>query len=311
MRELPSRRRITADAISHERILGPDQVVPRHGWRARVHAATGGRLNVGPGAGERRYQELLDRVRRPLHGSSQIAISSIKGGVGKTTVAACLGLLMAEYRGDGVVALDADPDAGTLADRLTGEPTRTVRDLLGNLDTIGSLSDFSEFTTLAGRLRVLAGEQDPAMGEAFRRDEYEQVCQTLTRYFPIVITDSGTGMVHDVMRGILTSADRLVVVGSLTVDGASRASKTLDWLLAHGHEQLADEAILVLCSDRGSARVDRRQLRDHFNLRCNDVIEIPADEHLYSGGKIEASLLAPSTREAFLNLAAVVADGFR
>lgn len=149
------------------------------------------------------------------------------------------------------------------------------------------------------------------MGEAFRREEYEQVCQTLTRYFPIVITDSGTGMVHDVMRGILTSADRLVVVGSLTVDGASRASKTLDWLLAHGHEQLADEAILVLCSDRGSARVDRQQLRDHFNLRCNDVIEIPADEHLYSGGKIEPSLLAPATREAFLNLAAVVADGFR
>ena len=58
---------------------------------------------------------------RPLPGAHRVAVTSIKGGVGKTTVAACLGLVLAEHRGDRVVALDANPDAGTLADRLTGE----------------------------------------------------------------------------------------------------------------------------------------------------------------------------------------------
>ena len=304
------RRRLTADSIRHEQVVTPDQQVPRFGWRAAVYSATGGRVNLGIGAAERDWLELLDRVRRPLAGARQIAVTSIKGGVGKTTVAACLGLMLAEYRGDGVVAVDADPDAGTLADRLSGAATVTVRDLLANLDKIKSLGHFTEYTSLAGRLRVLAGEQDPAMGEAFRREEYQLVCRALARYFDIVITDSGTGLVHSTMRGTLELADRLIVVGSPTVDGASRASKTLDWLLAHGHERLVEDSVLVLCQDRGSHRVDHAQLYQHFAERCRHVIEIPADQHLYSGGVIDPAMLQPETRQAYLTLAAVVADGF-
>jgi len=216
----------------------------------------------------------------------------------------------AEYRGDGVVAVDADPDAGTLADRLGGRVSVTVRDLLADVDKISSLGQIGEYTSLAGRLRVLAGEQDPAMGEAFRREEYRRVCGALARFFDIVITDSGTGLVHSAMRGTLELADRLIVVGSPTVDGASRASKTLDWLLAHGHERLVEHAVLVLCQDRSSHRVDHAQLHRHFTERCKHVVEIPADPHLYSGGVIDPSLLRPITRDAYLHLAAVVGDGF-
>jgi len=304
------RRRLTADSIRHEQVVAPEARVPQFGWRAAVYSATGGRVNLGIGAAERDWLELLSRVRRPLAGARQIAVTSIKGGVGKTTVAACLGLMLAEHRGDGVVAVDADPDAGTLADRLSGAATVTVRDLLDNLDKIKSLGQFTEYTSLAGRLRVLAGEQDPAMGEAFHRDEYQRVCLALARYFDIVITDSGTGLVHSTMRGTLELADRLIVVGSPTVDGASRASKTLDWLLAHGHERLVEDAVLVLCQDRGSHRVDHAQLYRHFAERCRHVIEIPADQHLYSGGVIDPAMLQPATRQAYLRLAAVVADGF-
>ena len=308
--EVAPRRRLTADSIVHERIVRPDQRIPTVGWRAALYAATVGRINLGIGAAERDWLELLARVRRPMAGARQIAVTSIKGGVGKTTVAACLGLMLAEYRGDGVVAVDADPDAGTLADRLGGRVSVTVRDLLADVDKISSLGQIGEYTSLAGRLRVLAGEQDPAMGEAFRREEYQRVCGALARFFDIVITDSGTGLVHSAMRGTLELADRLIVVGSPTVDGASRASKTLDWLLAHGHERLLEDVVLVLCQDRSSHRVDHAQLHRHFTERCKHVVEIPADPHLYSGGLIDPSLLQPITRDAYLRLAAVVGDGF-
>jgi MinD-like ATPase involved in chromosome partitioning or flagellar assembly len=308
--EAAPRRRLTADSIVHERIVRPDHPIPTVGWRAALYAATGGRINPGIGAAERDWLELLARVRRPMAGARQIAVTSIKGGVGKTTVAACLGLMLAEYRGDGVVAVDADPDAGTLADRLGGRVSVTVRDLLADLGKINSLGQIGEYTSLAGRLRVLAGEQDPAMGEAFRREEYQRVCGALARFFDIVITDSGTGLVHSAMRGTLELADRLIVVGSPTVDGASRASKTLDWLLAHGHERLVEDAVLVLCQDRSSHRVDHVQLHRHFTERCKHVVQIPADPHLYSGGLIDPSLLQPITRDAYVRLAAVVGDGF-
>ena len=308
--ESPRRARLTADAINHESMVLADERVPGLGWRRTLYSATGGRMNLGIGAAEREWLDLLAEVRRPIKGARQIAVTSIKGGVGKTTVAACLGLMLAEYRGDGVVAVDADPDAGTLADRLSGEPTSTVRDLLAHLDSISSLSELGRYTSLAGRLRVLAGDQDPAMSEAFRREEYQEVCGALARFFDIVITDSGTGMVHSAMRGTLEIADRLIVVGTPTVDGASRASKTLDWLFAHGHERLAEEAVLVLSQDRGSERVDAGALREHFAERCAYVVEVPADPHLYSGGRIDPSLLRPETREAYLQLAAVIARGF-
>ena len=55
------------------------------------------------------------------------AVASGKGGVGKTTVATCLGLTLAENRGDRAVVLDANPDAGTLADRLTAEMVASAR----------------------------------------------------------------------------------------------------------------------------------------------------------------------------------------
>ena len=285
---------------------------PERGWRAMLYRVTGGLVNPGLGAAERVRRDRLRRIGRPLPGgrSHQIAVSSIKGGVGKTTVSACLGLVMAEHRGDRVIALDANPDAGTLADRLTGDTSVTVRHMLENLESAHALSDVTRYTSLAGRLQVLASEQDPAMSDAFDRDGYERVCAVLTRFYDLVITDSGTGLVHSAMEGTLALADSLVVVGAPTVDGASRASKTLDWLIAHGHGAQAANCVVVLSCDRTSSDIDAERVRGHFEARCRAVVEVPHDPHLATGGGIELSRLRPATYDAFLALAALLADGF-
>jgi hypothetical protein len=120
---LPSGVAEQADArdLLEETIVRRPHEVPPHGWRRWVHRWTGGLIDPGPGADEIARRALVQRIRRPLPVPRHIAVSSMKGGVGKTTVAACLGLVLAEQRGDRVVVLDANPDAGTLADRLTGE----------------------------------------------------------------------------------------------------------------------------------------------------------------------------------------------
>jgi MinD-like ATPase involved in chromosome partitioning or flagellar assembly len=273
-----------------------------------VHRWTGGLIDPGLGADEIARRARVQRIRRPLPGPRHIAVASMKGGVGKTTVAACLGLVLAEQRGDRVVVLDANPDAGTLADRLTGESPVSVRALLRDLDRVQSWADMSRYTSLAGRLQVLASEQDPASGEAFRRDEYEHVSTLLGRFFDITVTDSGTGLVHSAMEGTLMRANSLVVVGTPTVDGASRAAKTLDWLIAHGHGGLAADALVVLSHDRDSPDDDARRIRAHFTARCRAVVDVPHDPHLAVGGRIEAARLRGRTRDAFLELAALVTD---
>ena len=303
-------RPVTASELTEYTIVRRRSDKPGSGWRRAVHVASGGLVNPGIGPLEQRRQELALRIRRPLPGPRQIAVASMKGGVGKTTVTALLGLMLAEHRGDRVVALDANPDAGTLADRLAGGTDSTVRDLLDSIGDLRSLSDVARFTSLSGRLQVLASEQDPARSETFDRAEYERVCAVLSRFYNIVVTDSGTGMVHSAMDGTLALANSLVVVGSHTVDGASRANKTLDWLVAHGHDELVERAVVVLSRDRTSREVDGERLVAHFEARCRAVVIVPRDPHLATGGRIELDALRPATSDAFLELAALVADDF-
>jgi MinD-like ATPase involved in chromosome partitioning or flagellar assembly len=126
-----------------------------------------------------------------------------------------------------------------------------------------------------------------------------------------VLTDCGTGLLHDAMRGILGLANSLVVVSSASLDGARSASATLDWLEAHGLEALAKNAVVVISSVRpGGGIVDVLQLEDHFASRCRDVVTIPYDPHLESGGVLEISELEQETADAYLELAAAVGEGF-
>jgi MinD-like ATPase involved in chromosome partitioning or flagellar assembly len=307
---LPERVSGTAADLTDDTIVRPRAERPTMGWRHAVYTASGGRINPGVSEAEAARNVLLRRIRRHLPGAHQIAVSSLKGGVGKTTVSAVLGLTLAEHRGDRVVAVDANPDAGTLADRLTGEIGVTVRQMLENISSIDSLTAVSHYTSLAGRLQVLASEQDPAMSEAFNRQEYEQICAVLARFYNIIITDSGTGLVHSAMEGTLALADSLVVVGAPTVDGASRASKTLDWLVAHGYAEMVGDAVVVLCCDRVSPEIDRERVRAHFLARCRAVVEIPYDPHLATGGRLDLGAMREDTKYAFLELGALIADRF-
>jgi MinD-like ATPase involved in chromosome partitioning or flagellar assembly len=280
------------------------------GWRSALYALTGGRINPGQSPQEAARLELIHRIRRPLLAPHRVAVVSVKGGVGKTTVTACLGLVFAELRGDRVIALDANPDAGTLSERLTGPGGPTVRDLYEDMPRLGSVSELTRYVRPAGRLHVLGSEQEPAMGEAFSADEYLEVTDLLVRFYNIIITDSGTGMVHSAMEATLATADSLVIVGSPTVDGANRASRTLAFLADAGYRAVAEQAVVVLCGDRHSPDVAHDRIRSHFAARCRAVVDVPADPHLATGGRISPALWQSATRDAWYLLAALVADGF-
>lgn len=302
-----------ADRFAQQLLAGVQPDRPRLGLRGAIYTATRGRINPGLSGAETEWFARLARVRRHLNGWRTVTVASMKGGVGKTSVAALLGLTLAEHRGDRVIALDANPDAGTLAERLLGRPVQaTVRDLISrdDLQRFNSLTDISGYVHSSARLQVLASEQDPAMSEAFSREEYRRVLEVLTRFFNIVITDSGTGLMHSALAGALETTRSLVIVGAPTIDGGSRASKTLDWLSAHGFDELVADAVVVLSCDRESRSINRADIVSHFASRCRAVVEIPRDPHLAEGGPIALDQLRPRTRDAALTLSAHIADAF-
>lgn len=286
---------------------------PRRGVRGWLYSLSGGRVNPGASARELAERDYLDRIRTPLSGWHTVTVASTKGGVGKTTTSALLGLTLAEHRADRVIAMDANPDAGNLADRLLGHPaTATVRQLLDrpDLDQLVSFTDVARFVNNASRLQLLASDQDAAKSEAFNRDEYRRVLALLVRFFNIVITDSGTGLIHSAMTGALESTRSLIVTGAPTIDAARHIDKTLDSLVAHGFDELVADAVIVLSCDRRARSVDPAALRSHFENRCRAVVEIPRDPHLTEGGQIYLDALRPRTRAAARELAALVADAF-
>ena len=298
--------------LSSAQLLRQTPTSPRAGWRRALFVASGGAVNVGESPAELERQELISRVNQPLNGCYKIAMLSLKGGVGKTTVTATLGSTLASLRGDRVIGVDANPDRGTLSQKIPLETTATVRHLLRDASRIHRYSDIRSYTSQGpSRLEILASEQDPAVSEAFSEADYRRTVNLLEHFYNIVLTDCGTGLMHSAMRGVLDLAHSLVVVSSSSIDGARSASATLDWLDAHGYRELVARSVAVINSVRPTAgKVDLERVATHFAARCRSVCRMPFDEHLEEGGEIDLERLGPSTRLAALELAAAVADDF-
>ena len=298
--------------LSTSALLRQFKPPPSEGWRKALYVLSGHLINLGESPRAIRHNELVGQANRPLQGCYRIAVLSLKGGVGKTAITAALGATFASVRGDRVVAVDANPDRGTLSQKVPSETSATVRHLLRDADGIQRYSDVRSYTNQGpSRLEVLASESDPAVSEAFSADDYTRTLQVLERFYSLVLTDCGTGLLHSAMSAVLAKADTLIVVSSGAVDGARSASATLDWLDAHGHDDLVRRSIAVVNAVRpGSGKIDMQKVVEHFSRRCRAVRLVPFDPHLEEGAEIDLSRLKRETREALLELAAAVADGF-
>jgi MinD-like ATPase involved in chromosome partitioning or flagellar assembly len=304
----------TADSLTADLLLPGRHAAPPSGWRRAIYQVTGGLVRPPLSAAEMRRRELVARACTPVAaGHYRVAVLSLKGGVGKTTTVMGLGSTLASLRGDRVIAVDANPDRGTLSDKLRLETAATVRDLLNEREQIQRYADVRAFTTqAASRLEVLASDRDPTVSVAFSDQDYEDVSQVLEHYYSICITDCGTGLLHSAMAGVLRLADQIVLVSSPSVDGARSASATLDWLQAHGYGDLVRDGVVVLAvvRPRGKSTIDLERLEQHFATRCRAVVRVPYDAHLEEGAEVELNQLSKATADAYLALAAEVGDGF-
>jgi len=220
-------------------------------------------------------------------------------------------MAIASVRDDRVLGIDANPDRGTLAERVPKATGATVRDVVKLAAGIGSFTDFAELLSKdKTRLHILASDSDPLLSEAFDEDDYNVVADQAARFYSIVLTDCGTGVVHSVMRPTLQRADGLVVVSGGSVDEARLASETLTWLEANGYKDLVKNAVVALnTATQGTNVVKLDEIENHFASRVRAVVKIPYDPLLAAGSIIDWPRLSPYTREAARELAALVVAG--
>jgi putative peptide zinc metalloprotease protein len=251
-------------------------------------------------------------LRAPIEGSRRVVVMSRKGGVGKTTMTLALGSTFTTIRGDRVIAVDANPDAGNLAHRAAPPGGGTVTDVLRDLDRIDSYWVLREYLSQSpeSRLEVLASDDDARRTVALNDEDYRRLIALLDHFYNLILLDTGTGILDSANQGLLREADELVVVLRPGVDSGRAAALTLDWMERHGYEDLVRHAVVVVNGVRKGIGAPLGALTKHFEARCAHVVTVPWDPALETGSETHLSSLRDTTKAAFIEMAAALADNF-
>ncbi|MCN4256390.1 type VII secretion system ESX-1 associated protein EspI, partial [Mycobacterium tuberculosis] len=250
---------------------------------------------------------------RNPRGSYQIAVVGLKGGAGKTTLTAALGSTLAQVRADRILALDADPGAGNLADRVGRQSGATIADVLAEKE-LSHYNDIRAHTSVnAVNLEVLPAPEYSSAQRALSDADWHFIADPASRFYNLVLADCGAGFFDPLTRGVLSTVSGVVVVASVSIDGAQQASVALDWLRNNGYQDLASRACVVINHIMpGEPNVAVKDLVRHFEQQVQPgrVVVMPWDRHIAAGTEISLDLLDPIYKRKVLELAAALSDDF-
>ncbi len=289
-----------------------------HGWRRGVGRVTFGAIKPGPGKGERRSRAASASVRRTLDGPKTIVVINPKGGAHKTTATMLLAATFGLQRGGYTLAWDNNETRGTLGWRSShADHTRTAVDLLQALPALGEqgtvrIGDLDGYvrTQPTEQFDVLASDENSASASSVDAQSFTDLHQVLSRFYRVLVIDTGNNMRASNWQAAITAADQIVVVSTIREDTAQSAAWALDALRSTGHEEAVSQAVTVLSAPEPKVDKDlHKRLRSHFGALTRTVIDVPHDRALVAGGPIDYEALDRRTRDAWLHVTAVVAEG--
>lgn len=299
------------DALSHVDVKTSVKMPSKRGWRRGLYALT--RINLGPSPDEIYEQDLHSRIRRNARDSYQIGVFGLKGGVGKTAVTVALGSALAKVRGDRILAIDADPDAGNLADRCGRESAASIADLLADRN-LARYNDIRAYTSMnRSNLEVLASDEYSVARRPFGPEEWDAANEIVSRYYNLVLADCGAGLFHPAARAVLSTISGLVIVASASIDGARQAAVTMDWLRQNGYQHLLGRSCVVINHTvPGKPNLDVEDLVQQFQRHVSPgrVVVLPYDKQVAAGTAVDLDLLGPVYQRRVTELAAALSDDF-
>lgn len=250
----------------------------------------------------RELAELVAAVQVPVTTGRRIAVTSVRGGAGKSTVAALLASVYAARRADAVLVADADPDGGSLAWRLGAPGHATLAGLAPRLLAArgGDLSGLEQLLprTETG-LWVLPG------GAPGRPRLARDVTRALSRLFAVCVTDCGGGIDSPVTMQVLAEAHAVVVVAPATPDGVRTTYDALARVAGSDRAASLSRLVVALSRLNGEGRTALRESAAHeaFDRFGIPVVLVPYDRHLAAAapitpGRIGEPTLVETTRLA-------------
>ncbi len=230
--------------------------------------------------GRQTQQRQLNLIQRPLSRCHRIVVVSALRFAGASTTAHALGALLASVRHNSRVVLITDDRKWFAASDASG-------------------------------LRIPRIERNPD-GPLSTPRSYRALVNSLRHECDVLITDTDAEM--PLHSGYLADSlvDQLVIVAAPASRRGAAVDATqalFDRVTETASDRLLKRSIAVVSQHHGSAGA-QRDLADRLRDRCRGFVSIPSDGGLAGGRFPDPALLRPVTRERYLDLAALVAEGF-
>jgi len=220
---------------------------------------------------------------------------------------------MSKVRGDRILAVDADPDGGNLADRAGRQSAATISDLLSDKE-LARYNDIRAYTSMnASNLEVLSSAEYSVARRDFNEEDWAAAVKIVSQYYNLVLADCGAGLFHQASRAVLSTVSGLVIVASASIDGARQAAVTMDWLRQNGYQDLLGRSCVVINHVTPSKpNIDVEDLVQQFerHVAPGRVVVLPYDKHIAAGTEIQLDLLSDTFRRRITELAAALSDDF-
>ena len=284
------------------------------GWRA-----VAGRLGFKVQASQAQCQQWEDErtVSQHCPGPRTIAVLNGKGGAGKTPTSILLASNFARLGSGSVVAADGNVTRGTLGWRTEQGPhNATILDMVPQTEALmdpsarnGDVAAYThhqtidQFDVLRSNPLLLSTEQK------LSPKELDGIQQVLTRYYRMIIWDTGNDEGDSLWLRIVSHADQIVIATTTRTDHAEAGRLLLQGLSGRDERSaaLAANAVVVI-SQADREEPPATSLVDGFAGIAREVVTIPYDRSMREQW-LRSDKLAPATRAAWLHAAAAVARG--
>jgi cellulose biosynthesis protein BcsQ len=307
-------------------ISTPTMEPATRGWRGMLSRMG---LRMEPSAEELAEREDIRTVSQHWPGPRTIAVVNRKGGANKTPTVVMLSAILARYSGAATVAWDNNESQGTLGWRTEkGSHDNSVLDLIDSSQTLLSPStnaaEIARFVhhQTADKFDVLRSDENDEGDHEVTAEEVDIAHQVLTRYYRLIVMDSGNTARSANWRQMIHHTNQLVVPVTAIEDRAEAARLTLQTLHSRGgHDAaLARNAVVIVSESTDAKRTmsgdalkrakdEAARITEGFAPHVRAVVRIPYDPALVNG-PIRYNALQPATQRAWLAAAAATARGF-
>lgn len=306
----------TAEEFARRRMAKQAEPTATMGARALLRKGTMGLVKLAPSKHEIEFKQDVEMVRRNFGGLRQVTVVNPKGGAGKTIAVLLLAMTFGQKRGGYVLAWDNNETQGTLGMRAQQDfHARTVRDMMRDLHLFrgahGRVGDLSQYVRAQGEgmFDVLASDESATAGEMLTASAFAEIREIVSRFYKLIFVDTGNNVRAQNWQAAMDATDQLVITMSARNDSAETAARMLDHLEQSGRQRLVRQAVSIVSMPPTRKDIDLPAIQRHFAARTRAVLLAPYEKLIDSGEPLRYGQLSNNTKDAWLKIAAAVAEG--